>query len=48
LEKPTSTEAEQRRSGQYLCFYFMHVLTPAIFDILSTLLADASLKRPSL
>ena len=41
LEKPTPTEAEQRlivpglRSGQYLCFYGMHVLTPAIFDILS-------------
>ncbi len=53
LEKPTPTEAEQRlivpglRSGQYLCFYGMHVLTPAIFEILSTVLADSSV-RPSL
>ena len=36
LEKPTPTEAEQRlvvpglRSGRYLCFFGMHVLTPAI------------------
>lgn len=53
LEKPTPTEAEQRlivpglRSGQYLCFYGMHVLTPAIFDILSALLAEPN-SRPSL
>jgi UTP--glucose-1-phosphate uridylyltransferase len=53
LEKPTPTEAEQRlivpglRSGQYLCFYGMHVLTPTIFEILSTVLADSS-GRPSL
>lgn len=44
VEKPTPTEAEQRlvvpglRSGQYLCFFGMHVLTPAIFDILSAML----------
>jgi UTP--glucose-1-phosphate uridylyltransferase len=43
-EKPTPTEAEQHlivpglRSGQYLCFYGMHVLTPAIFEILSSML----------
>jgi len=54
LEKPTPTEAEQRlvvpglRSGQYLCFYGMHVLTPAIFDILAALLADKTQSRPSL
>jgi UTP--glucose-1-phosphate uridylyltransferase len=54
LEKPTPTEAEQRlivpglRSGQYLCFYGMHVLTPAIFGILSTLLANSPNTRPSL
>lgn len=54
LEKPTPTEAEQRlvvpglRSGQYLCFYGMHVLSPAIFEILSDLLADTSQRRPSL
>ena len=51
LEKPTPTEAEQRlivpglRSGQYLCFYGMHVLTPAIFEILSTMLAEAPDRR---
>lgn len=53
LEKPTPTEAEQRlivpglRSGQYLCFYGMHVLTPTIFAILSAILADPQ-ARPSL
>ncbi len=53
LEKPTPTEAEQRlivpglRSGQYLCFYGMHVLTPTIFEILSAVLADSQ-ARPSL
>ena len=37
IEKPTPTEAEQRllvpglRAGHYLCFFGMHVLTPAIF-----------------
>ena len=40
LEKPTPTEAEQRlvvpglRTGHYLCLFGMHVLTPAIMDIL--------------
>jgi UTP--glucose-1-phosphate uridylyltransferase len=44
LEKPTPTEAEQRlivpglRAGHYLCFFGMHVLTPAVMD----LLADAA------
>ena len=39
LEKPTPTEAEQRlivpglRAGHYLCFFGMHVLTPAVMDI---------------
>lgn len=48
LEKPTPTEAEQRivvpglRAGQYLCFYGMHVLTPAIFDILGHMLQSSS------
>ncbi|HVN92492.1 MAG TPA: sugar phosphate nucleotidyltransferase [Terracidiphilus sp.] len=43
-EKPTPTEAEQHlvvpglRSGQYLCFYGMHVLTPAVFEILAGML----------
>jgi UTP--glucose-1-phosphate uridylyltransferase len=46
LEKPTPTEAEQRlivpglRSGQYLCFYGMHVLTPSIFEILAAMFAQ--------
>ena len=36
IEKPTPTEAEQRllvpglRAGHYLCFFGMHVLTPAV------------------
>jgi UTP--glucose-1-phosphate uridylyltransferase len=44
IEKPTPTEAEQRlvvpglRAGYYLCFFGMHVLTPAVFDILRELL----------
>jgi UTP--glucose-1-phosphate uridylyltransferase len=43
LEKPTPTEAEQRiivpglRAGHYLCFFGMHVLTPALMDLLSEL-----------
>lgn len=41
IEKPTPTVAEQRlivpglRAGHYLCFFGMHVLTPAIMDILA-------------
>ncbi len=40
IEKPTPTEAEQRllvpglRAGYYLCFFGIHVLTPAVMDIL--------------
>jgi UTP--glucose-1-phosphate uridylyltransferase len=40
LEKPTPTEAEQKiivpglRTGHYLCFFGMHVLTPLIMDLL--------------
>lgn len=40
LEKPTPTVAEQRlivpglRAGHYLCFFGMHVLTPAVMDAL--------------
>ncbi|MFZ1938908.1 MAG: sugar phosphate nucleotidyltransferase [Terracidiphilus sp.] len=54
MEKPTPTEAEQKlivpglRSGQYLCFYGMHVLTPAIFDILANLMAQSPTGRASL
>ena len=41
LEKPTPTEAEQKllvpglRSGRYLCFFGMHVLTPLVLEILA-------------
>lgn len=41
LEKPTPTEAEQSlivpglRAGYYLCFFGMHVLTPALMDLLA-------------
>ena len=47
LEKPTPTEAEQRlvvpglRAGHYLCFFGMHVLTPAVMAILGDLVAEA-------
>lgn len=40
VEKPTPTYAEQQlivpglRAGYYLCFFGMHVLTPAVMDIL--------------
>jgi UTP--glucose-1-phosphate uridylyltransferase len=40
IEKPTPTEAEQKllvpglRAGHYLCFFGLHVLTPAVIDIL--------------
>jgi UTP--glucose-1-phosphate uridylyltransferase len=46
IEKPTPTEAEQRlivpglRAGHYLCFFGMHVLTPAVLDLLGETLAD--------
>ena len=48
LEKPTPTEAEQKidvpglRAGYYLCFFGMHVLTPAVQQILGELLATAA------
>ncbi len=45
VEKPTPTEAEQKlivpglRAGHYLCFFGMHVLTPAVMQILTELVA---------
>lgn len=45
VEKPTLTLAELRllvaglRAGHYLCFFGMHVLTPAVFDLLDDLVA---------
>ena len=41
VEKPTPTEAEQRltisglRSGHYLCFFGVHVLTPTVMELLA-------------
>lgn len=41
IEKPTPTEAEQKlivpglRAGQYLCFFGLHVMRPAIMDLLA-------------
>jgi UTP--glucose-1-phosphate uridylyltransferase len=40
IEKPTPTKAEQRlmvpgiRAGYYLCFFGIHVLTPAVMELL--------------
>lgn len=48
IEKPTPTEAEQRlivpglRAGHYLCFFGMHLLTPALMEILSKHVARAN------
>ncbi|MCD6338606.1 MAG: UTP--glucose-1-phosphate uridylyltransferase [Verrucomicrobia bacterium] len=46
-EKPTPTEAEQTllvpgmRAGYYLCFFGMHALPPAVFELLEEALAKA-------
>ncbi len=46
IEKPTPTEAELRlivpglRAGHYLCFFGMHVLTPAVIEILEWQMAN--------
>jgi UTP--glucose-1-phosphate uridylyltransferase len=46
-EKPTPTEAELRlvvpglRAGHYLCFFGMHVLTPAVMELLAEQVAAA-------
>ena len=43
VEKPTPTQAEQSlivpglRAGEYLCFFGMHVLTPAVMELLAEL-----------
>jgi len=50
LEKPTPTEAEQRlvvpglRSGHYLCFFGMHVLTHGLMQILGEMVSDRGSK----
>jgi UTP--glucose-1-phosphate uridylyltransferase len=47
IEKPTPTEAEQKlvvpglRAGHYLCFFGMHVLTPAVMSLLDAQLKNA-------
>ena len=47
IEKPTPTVAEQRlivagqRAGYYLCMFGMHVLTPAVMNLLQKSLNDA-------
>lgn len=47
IEKPTPTEAEQRlvmpglRAGYYLAFFGLHVLTPAVMDILEKQVSEA-------
>jgi UTP--glucose-1-phosphate uridylyltransferase len=52
VEKPTPTLAEQEltvagfRSGMYLCFFGMHVLSPAVFGILSELCETAKQSVP--
>ena len=46
LEKPNPTTAELRlqvpglRSGHYLCFFGMHVLTPGVFETLGRMVAE--------
>jgi len=48
IEKPTPTDAEQRllvpglRAGYYLCFFGIHVLTPAVMFILNQELAEST------
>jgi len=52
LEKPTPTLAEQSllvpglRTGHYLCFFGMHVLTPSVMKVLGDLLDSG--ERPNL
>lgn len=52
IEKPTPTVAEQKlivpglRAGNYLCFFGMHVLTPAVMELLG--LEIAAGRQPTL
>ncbi len=51
LEKPTPTQAEQKlavpglRTGHYLCFFGMHVLTPSVLATLGGMLEKAVDRR---
>lgn len=48
IEKPTPTQAEQHlivpglRTGHYLCFFGMHVLTPLLIDLLEEEIRNAN------
>jgi UTP--glucose-1-phosphate uridylyltransferase len=52
MEKPTPTQAEQslivagQRSGYYLCFFGMHVLTPTIMDLLAEAKSNSATAMP--
>jgi UTP--glucose-1-phosphate uridylyltransferase len=52
LEKPTPSEAEQKlivpglRAGHYLCFFGIHVFTPAVLDLLDEAVAAAAPGEP--
>jgi len=54
IEKPTPTEAEQKlvvpglRSGNYLCFFGMHALTPSVMEMLGRQMADGADGRADL
>jgi UTP--glucose-1-phosphate uridylyltransferase len=54
LEKPTPTLAEQKlivpglRSGHYLAFFGMHVLTPSTLNVLGELVESAPWSRVTL
>jgi UTP--glucose-1-phosphate uridylyltransferase len=54
IEKPTPTEAELHlivpglRAGHYLCFFGMHVLTPAVMEILESRVSEPASQRITL
>lgn len=54
IEKPNPTLAELRlqvpgvRAGHYLCFFGMHVLTPAVFEILDELVGSDTRENGSI
>ena len=54
IEKPTPTEAELHlivpglRAGHYLCFFGMHVLTPAVMEILESRVSEPANQRITL
>ena len=52
IEKPTPTEAEQHlivpglRAGHYLCYFGIHVLTPAVMEFLAEAVASGESSIP--